>query len=100
MHTISTGASTFLSINRIESSPRHLSKSRSIPTPTDRRTLGAMATLVAVPAQLVPRLHTLFSVSAFATALFAGWAAGLWEALCENAVAKWPVEWWPSVSAT
>lgn len=59
-----------------------------------------MATLVSVPAPLVPRLHTLFSVAAFATALLAGWAAGLWEALCENAVAKWPVEWWPSVSAT
>lgn len=59
-----------------------------------------MATLVSVPAPLIPRLHTLFSVSAFVTALLAGYVSGLWEALCENAVAKWPVEWWPSVSAT
>ena len=57
-----------------------------------------MATLVSVPAPLIPRLHTLFSVSAFVTALIAGYVSGLWEALCENAVAKWPVEWWPSVS--
>lgn len=59
-----------------------------------------MTTLVAVPAALVPRIHTALSVLAFSTALFLGWFAGLWEQLCENSVAKWPVEWFPSVSAT
>lgn len=59
-----------------------------------------MATLVALPASLVPRVHTALSVAAFSTALALGYAAGLWEVLCENAVAKWPVEWFPSVSAT
>jgi hypothetical protein len=59
-----------------------------------------MATLLALPAGLVPRAHTSLSALAFVTALFLGWAAGLWEQLCENAVSAWPVEWFPSVSAT
>lgn len=59
-----------------------------------------MATLLSLPANLVPRAHTAFSVFAFSAALAAGYVSGLWEALCENAVAKWPVEWFPSVSAT
>lgn len=59
-----------------------------------------MATLLSIPGHLVPRAHTALSATAFTVALAAGYVAGLWEALCENSVAKWPVEWFPSVSAT
>lgn len=59
-----------------------------------------MATLLALPASLIPRAHTLFSALAFTFALAIAWGAGIWEQLCENAVSRWPVEWFPSVSAT
>ncbi|GMK59272.1 hypothetical protein CspeluHIS016_0702870 [Cutaneotrichosporon spelunceum] len=59
-----------------------------------------MATLIALPAKLVSRAHTALSATAFLLALAAGYLGGIWEALCENSVAKWPVEWFPSVSAT
>ena len=62
--------------------------------------LVVMATLLAVPASLIAKVHTFLGASAFLTALFIGWASGLWVKLCENAVARWPVEWFPSVSAT
>ncbi|BEJ12602.1 hypothetical protein CspHIS471_0210620 [Cutaneotrichosporon sp. HIS471] len=59
-----------------------------------------MATLLAVPGAFVPRAHTALSAAAFVLALSAGYLGGIWEALCENSVAKWPDEWFPSVSAT
>jgi len=59
-----------------------------------------MATLIALPASLIPRAHTALSALAFTAALSIGYIAGLWEQLCENSVAKWPEEWFPSVSAT
>ncbi|ORX35356.1 Frag1/DRAM/Sfk1 family-domain-containing protein [Kockovaella imperatae] len=59
-----------------------------------------MATLLSIPGSFVAQAHTILGASAFACALCIGWAGGLWEALCENSVAKWPVEWFPSVSAT
>ncbi|WVQ84587.1 hypothetical protein IAT38_006741 [Cryptococcus sp. DSM 104549] len=59
-----------------------------------------MSTLLAFPARWVPYAHTAVASLAFSTALFAGWASGLWKELCINSVSRWPVEWWPSVSAT
>jgi hypothetical protein len=70
-----------------------------------------MTTLLTVHAELVPRLHTGIAASAFVVALFAGYASGIWKDLCTNAVAgelalqaelmpAWPIEWFPSVSAT
>lgn len=46
-----------------------------------------MTTLLTVPAELVPRLHSGIAASAFAVALFAGYASGIWKDLCTNAVA-------------
>jgi hypothetical protein len=59
-----------------------------------------MATVLTVPGWAIAHAHTTIASLAFGTALFAGWASGLWQELCINAVAKWPVEWFPSVSAT
>ncbi|WWD19737.1 hypothetical protein CI109_104201 [Kwoniella shandongensis] len=59
-----------------------------------------MSTLLAFPARWVPIAHTVIAGLAFSTALFSGWLGGLWEELCINSVARWPVEWFPSVSAT
>ncbi|OCF42243.1 calcofluor white hypersensitive protein [Kwoniella heveanensis CBS 569] len=59
-----------------------------------------MSTLLAFPASWIPKAHTLIAYTAFSTALFLGWASGLWKELCINSVARWPVEWFPSVSAT
>ncbi|WVF72912.1 hypothetical protein IAT40_007730 [Kwoniella sp. CBS 6097] len=59
-----------------------------------------MSTLLAFPAGWIPKAHTLIAYTAFSTALFLGWASGLWKELCINSIARWPVEWFPSVSAT
>ncbi|ODN89207.1 calcofluor white hypersensitive protein [Cryptococcus wingfieldii CBS 7118] len=59
-----------------------------------------MTVLLEFPAKWVTHAHTFTAALAFATALFLGWAAGLWKKLCANSVARWPVEWFPSVSAT
>ncbi|ORY35803.1 Frag1/DRAM/Sfk1 family-domain-containing protein [Naematelia encephala] len=57
-------------------------------------------TLLAFPAIWVPRAHTTIAALAFTVALLMGWMSGLWAELCQNSVAGWPVEWFPSVSAT
>ncbi|WWC64717.1 uncharacterized protein I303_107328 [Kwoniella dejecticola CBS 10117] len=59
-----------------------------------------MSTLLAFPAGWVPQAHTVIAYTAFATALFVGWLSGLWKELCINSLARWPIEWFPSVSAT
>ncbi|WWC91829.1 uncharacterized protein L201_006776 [Kwoniella dendrophila CBS 6074] len=59
-----------------------------------------MSTLLAFPAGWIPRAHTIIAYTAFSVALLVGWLSGLWEELCINSVARWPVEWFPSVSAT
>ncbi|WVR00084.1 hypothetical protein IAU59_007226 [Kwoniella sp. CBS 9459] len=59
-----------------------------------------MSTLLAFPAGWIPKAHTVIAYTAFSAALFLGWASGLWKELCINSVARWPVEWFPSVSAT
>ncbi|WVR07560.1 hypothetical protein IAU60_004602 [Kwoniella sp. DSM 27419] len=59
-----------------------------------------MTILLAFPAGWIPKAHTTVAFTAFGVALFAGWASGLWKELCTNSVARWPVEWFPSVSAT
>ncbi|WRT70118.1 uncharacterized protein IL334_007112 [Kwoniella shivajii] len=59
-----------------------------------------MTTLCSIPAGWIPRAHTVIAYTAFSSALFIGWLSGLWKDLCINAVARWPVEWFPSVSAT
>ncbi|WWD03771.1 hypothetical protein V865_001827 [Kwoniella europaea PYCC6329] len=59
-----------------------------------------MSTLLAFPAGWIPRAHTTIAYTAFSTALFVGWISGLWRELCINSVARWPVDWFPSVSAT
>ncbi|OWZ55107.1 calcofluor white hypersensitive protein [Cryptococcus neoformans 125.91] len=59
-----------------------------------------MTVLLAFPAKWVTQAHTLIGSLAFVVTLFVGWASGLWLPLCTNSVAKWPVEWFPSVSAT
>lgn len=74
-----------------------------------------MRTLLAIPAKLVSRLHTALASLAFIVALVAGLLSGIWRDLCTNSVASedysswtdgrtdgigWPVEWFPSVSAT
>lgn len=59
-----------------------------------------MSTLLAFPASWIPLAHTIVASTAFSLALFIGWYAGLWQELCINDVARWPVEWFPSVSAT
>ncbi|RXK35959.1 hypothetical protein M231_06782 [Tremella mesenterica] len=59
-----------------------------------------MSALFSLPATYISRAHTGLSVLAFASALTVGWAGGYWHELCTNAVAEWPTEWFPSVSAT
>nr|XP_019001310.1 calcofluor white hypersensitive protein [Kwoniella mangroviensis CBS 8507]OCF64771.1 calcofluor white hypersensitive protein [Kwoniella mangroviensis CBS 8507] len=59
-----------------------------------------MSTLLAFPAGWIPKAHTFIAYTAFSTALSVGWISGLWKEICINSVAKWPVEWFPSVSAT
>jgi len=70
-----------------------------------------MSTLLSFPASVIPQAHTLIALTAFSSALLIGWTSGLWVSLCENGVARmsvaqtvlmaeWPVEWFPSVSAT
>ncbi|WWC72123.1 uncharacterized protein I206_106083 [Kwoniella pini CBS 10737] len=59
-----------------------------------------MSTLLAFPAGWIPQVHTAIAYTAFLTALFVGWLSGLWKELCINSVARWPAEWFPSVSAT
>ncbi|WVO15056.1 hypothetical protein L204_102700 [Cryptococcus depauperatus] len=59
-----------------------------------------MTTILALPAGWVSQAHTVIGSLAFATALGVGWMGGLWRELCTNAVSHWPVEWFPSVSAT
>ncbi|KAK4687796.1 hypothetical protein P7C73_g2320, partial [Tremellales sp. Uapishka_1] len=59
-----------------------------------------MTTLISVPASVIPILHTIIAGLAFTAALVVGYGSGLWETLCENSVAGWPIEWFPSVSAT
>ncbi|KAK8853309.1 hypothetical protein IAR55_004013 [Kwoniella newhampshirensis] len=59
-----------------------------------------MTTLLAFPARWIPLAHTTIASLAFSSALALGWLGGLWKELCINSVARWPVEWFPSVSAT
>ena len=49
-------------------------------------TATIMSTLFVFPASFIPQAHTIFAGLAFSTALFIGWASGLWKELCENAV--------------
>lgn len=56
-------------------------------------------TLLSVPARYLATAHTSIATTAFIIALLAGWLGGKWKALCTNSVARWPVEWFPSVSA-
>ncbi|KAL7421582.1 Protein cwh43 [Cryptotrichosporon argae] len=59
-----------------------------------------MAMLFGLPGDVIARVHTIFSITAFGSALLLGRTTGVWHDLCENAVSRWPIEWWPSVSAT
>ena len=56
-------------------------------------------TLLLVPGKFVATAHTAIAGIAFIVALLAGWLGGKWKPLCTNSVARWPVEWFPSVSA-
>ena len=56
-------------------------------------------TLLSVPGKFVATAHTAVASTAFIIALLAGWLGGKWKPLCTNSVARWPVEWFPSVSA-
>lgn len=56
-------------------------------------------TLLSVPGKVVATAHTAIASTAFIIALLAGWLGGKWKPLCANSVARWPVEWFPSVSA-
>ena len=47
-----------------------------------------MSTLFAFPASIIPQAHTVIAALAFTTALFMGWAGGLWKDLCDNAVSS------------
>ncbi|KAF8905015.1 Frag1/DRAM/Sfk1 family-domain-containing protein [Gymnopilus junonius] len=51
------------------------------------------------PAAAIARLHTVFAASAFLTALIVG-SALHYKRIVKNAVAQYPDEWFPSVSAT
>ncbi|KAJ6513352.1 Frag1/DRAM/Sfk1 family-domain-containing protein [Mycena sanguinolenta] len=52
-----------------------------------------------IPAAYVARAHTVLGSAAFLVALFLGLLYH-YKKLCKNAVASWPDEWLPSVSAT
>ena len=54
---------------------------------------------VSPPASCIAATQTALATTAFALALVMSWTSGLWRReLCTHPVAKWPVEWVPSVS--
>jgi len=54
---------------------------------------------LSIPAYYIARLHTVFALTAFGTALALGLALH-YKKIVKNGVAGYPKEWFPSVSAT